>query len=143
MAKTKKNNFTLEQLDAYARTLSSKQVNMLYENRLSKKYVTVKALNENESMIPDPDEYFRVFVPQKALAQMGHNNIQLTYKVCENESGLKHTIIPGSGIWFYTQIPAFYEHAIQKLVNFGYADFIRDTVEPDYQYILDETEELV
>lgn len=71
----KKNNLTLEQLDAYAKTLSSKQVNMLYENRMKTKYTEVKALNEAESMIPSRDEYFVVFVPKVAFIENGDNNI--------------------------------------------------------------------
>ena len=136
----KKNNLTLEQLDAYAKTLTSKQVNMLYENRMKTKYTEVKALNEAESMIPSRDEYFVVFVPKVAFIENGDNNIQLTYAVCANKDNIKHVILPQTGVYFYTGIPADYEYAIRKLVEMGYGEYIKDSVEPDYLYIIDEAE---
>lgn len=42
-----KNNIKIEQLDAYAKRLSSKQMNMLYESKMHKKYS--KPLNENST----------------------------------------------------------------------------------------------
>ena len=38
--------FDLNVLEAYARSLSSKQVNMLYENKLHKKYNKESVVNE-------------------------------------------------------------------------------------------------
>lgn len=133
----KKNNFTLEQLDTYAKTITTKQVGMLYENRLKKKYESVKALNES-SMIPSRDDYFVVFVPKSAFAEHGDNNVQLTYAVQANKTNLRHTIQPQLGVYFYTDIPAQYEDCIRTLCRLGYADAIKDSVEDDYKYICDE-----
>ena len=132
------NNLTLEQLDAYARTITSKQANMLYENRMKKKYSSVGALNEAESMVPSRDDYFVVFVPQIAFAELGDNNIQLTFAVCAGKDDVRHVIKNKEGVYFYTDIPADYEYIIKKLVEFGYGEYIKDTVEPDYLYLVED-----
>ena len=133
---TRTNNLTLEHLDRYAKSITTKQVNMLYENRLKRQYTTVKALNE--SMIPSSDEYFVVFVPKKAFAAIGDNNIQLTYAVQADKPNLHHVIRPQEGVYFYTEIPADYEYCIRRLCEMGYTDFIYDSVDDDYKYIIDE-----
>ena len=45
-----------------------------------------------------------------------------------------------NGVWFYSDIPSFYEKIIIRLCKMGLGSDIRASVEPDYQYLIDKVE---
>jgi hypothetical protein len=128
-----KRNFTLEQLDAYARSLTTKQTNMLYENRLHKTYKPL-----NEAFEPDADEYYTIFLNNQTLRENGSNAAKVVMQVVPNKDYIKYKAT-NYGVYFYVTIKQDYEELLQILAGLGYADAIRSQVEPEFQYCLEPT----
>ena len=128
-----KRNFTLEQLDAYARSLTTKQTNMLYENRLHKAYKPL-----NEAFEPDADEYYTIFLNNQALRENGSNAAKVVMQVVPNKDYIKYKAT-NYGVYFYVTIKQDYEELLQILAGLGYADAICSQVEPEFQYCLETT----
>jgi len=129
----KKRNFTLEQLDAYARSLTTKQTNMLYENRLHKAYKPL-----NEAFEPDADEYYTIFLNNLTLKEHDSNAAKVVMQVVPNRDFIKYKATH-YGVYFYVVIKQDYEELLKILANLGYADAIRRQVEPAFEYCLDTT----
>ena len=102
-----KRNFTLEQLDAYARSLTTKQTNMLYENRLHKTYKPL-----NEAFEPDADEYYTIFLNNQALRENGSNAAKVVMQVVPNKDYIKYKAT-NYGVYFYVTIKQDYEELLQ------------------------------
>ena len=115
----KKRNFTLEQLDAYARSLTTKQTNMLYENRLHKDYKPL-----NEAFEPDADEYYTIFLNNLTLKEHDSNAAKVVMQVVPNRDFIKYKATH-YGVYFYVVIKQDYEELLKILANLGYADAIR------------------
>jgi len=103
-------------LDAYAKTLTSKQTNMLYENRMKKPYVKHSL---NEAFEPDADTYFTVIVPREAVDELGDTPVQLIVAIVQNRDYIK------------------YKMDKYSLVSRGYSDAIRDNIDQDFADILE------
>lgn len=129
----KKRNFTLEQLDAYARSLTTKQTNMLYENRLHKAYKPL-----NEAFEPDADEYYTIFLNNLTLKEHDSNAAKVVMQVVPNRDFIKYKATH-YGVYFYVVIKQDYEELLKILANLGYTDAIRGQVEPAFEYCLDTT----
>lgn len=125
--------FKLEILDRYAKSLTTRQTVMLYENRMHKKYKPL-----NEAFEPDAEDYFRVFVSNAALEENGSNRTNIVMLVAAGRDYIKYKAT-NYGVWFYVTIPDDYIDLLEILRNAGYADAIRDTVDEKYRYVLDET----
>lgn len=131
----KKNNFNMAVLDAYTKSLSSKQTEMLYENRMHKKFVPAKKLNE--AFEPDTDKYFTTIVPMDAIKANGDDVVKLVWKIISGRDDFKYKVVTGKGVYFYTVMPADYETLIKELVVMGYADAIKDGIDPDFKPVFD------
>lgn len=129
----KNNNLTLEMLDAYAKTLTSKQTNMLYENRMKKPYVKHSL---NEAFEPDADTYFTVIVPREAVDELGDTPVQLIVAIVQNRDYIKYKMDKYS-LYFYTEFPQDYKKVLEILVSRGYSDAIRDNIDQDFADILE------
>ena len=126
-----KRNFTLEQLDAYARSLTTNQTKMLYENRLHKSYKPL-----NEAFEPDADEYYTIFLNNLTLKEHESNAAKVVMQVVPSNDYIKYKATH-YGIYFYVTIKQDYEELLKILADLGYADAIRSQVEPAFQYCLE------
>lgn len=133
--KTRK-RYSLAELDAYAHSISKRQSEMLYENRLGKKFIKAKSVNE--AFEPDSSIYFKVFVPNQAINAIGETVVSFVFKIVTDDN-IKYKAVK-DGVWFYSDIPSFYEKIIITLCKMGIGGEIRSFIEPDYQYLVDKVE---
>ena len=121
--------FDLNVLEAYARSLSSKQVNMLYENKLHKKYNKESVVNEGI-----PSGSFKMYVTEEMLNENKTTVAQLL-KQCGNKSidVKKHV---GGGYTFYTKNSTAYSRFIGNMVDEGYK-INSDEVDYRFRSLLD------
>ena len=98
-----KNNISLSTLDEFAKRISSKQVNMLYENRMHKKY-SKKVFESSSDIFADnfclyvtKTAYEPVFLQAELISDVADNVSDCNYKVTE------------TGIYFYTELPDAYD----------------------------------
>ena len=122
--------FNLATLDKYAKSLTTRQTNMLYENRMHKKYKPL-----NEAFEPDADEYFSVFVSNDALDKHDSNRANIVLQIAAGKDYIKYKAT-NYGVWFYVTIPDDYIELLGILKDAGYADDIMDSVDEKYRYIL-------
>ena len=122
--------FNLATLDKYAKSLTTRQTNMLYENRMHKKYKPL-----NEAFEPDADEYFSVFVSNDALGKHDSNRAKIVLQIAAGKDYIKYKAT-NYGVWFYVTIPDDYIELLGILKDAGYADDIMDSVDEKYRYIL-------
>lgn len=135
-----KKKYTLSELDAYAHSISKRQSEMLYENRLGRKYASNKVINE--AFEPDSAIYFKVFVPGDAVRTTGETIVSFVFKIVTDDN-IKYKVVKNDGkdgVWFYSDIPSFYEKIIIKLCKMGLGREIRPFTEPDYQQLIDKVE---
>ena len=132
----KKKKYSLAELDAYAHSISKRQSEMLYENRLGKKFVKAKSVNE--AFEPDSAVYFSVFVPSQAIETIKETIVGFVFKIVTDDN-IKYKAVK-NGVWFYSDIPSFYEKIIIRLCKMSLGSDIRASVEPDYQYLIDKVE---
>ena len=125
--------FNLATLDKYAKSLTTRQTNMLYENRMHKKYKPL-----NEAFEPDADEYFSVFVSNDALNKHDSNRAKIVLQIAAGKDYIKYKAT-NYGVWFYVTIPDDYIELLGILKDAGYADDIMDSVDEKYRYILVDT----
>lgn len=131
-----KKKYSLSELDAYAHSISKRQSEMLYENRLGKKYNSSKVVNE--AFEPDSSIYFKVFVPKHAIESINETVVSFVFKIVTDDN-IKYKAVK-EGVWFYSDIPSFYEKIIIKLCKMGLGSEIRAHTEPDYQNLIDKVE---
>lgn len=106
-------NIPLNILDEYAKTLSSKQVKMLYENKCNKKYK--KALYEN--MKYQNDDSYSLYLSDYVLdeANMSTDKAMIRYI---NKYDLQYNKVI-DGVHFYTPNHNTYIKLLENLVNDG------------------------
>ena len=118
-----KRKFTLEHLDAYARSLTTRQTNMLYENRLHKTYKPL-----NEAFEPDADEYYTIFLDNKTLGEHDSNRVKIVTQVVPGHDFIKYKAT-NYGTYFYVVIRQDFEDLVRILGELGYAEDIADQVD--------------
>lgn len=123
-----KKGFSLVQLDEYAKRLTQKQANMLYENRMHKKYK--KMLCETHTM--DEDEDFSLYLDDAAFYDVSRAEVLAEIKGIDQS--VKSRTTP-TGIYFYTDMPDVYVDIINTINDYGLSDYV-DNVEPGYEHYL-------
>ena len=123
-----KKGFSLVQLDEYAKRLTQKQANMLYENRMHKKYK--KMLCEAHTM--DEDEDFSLYLDDAAFYDV--SRAEVLAEIIGLDQSVKSRTTP-TGIYFYTDMPDVYVDIINTINDFGLSDYV-DNVEPGYEHYL-------
>ena len=123
-----KKGFSLVQLDEYAKRLTQKQANMLYENRMHKKYK--KMLCEAHTM--DEDEDFSLYLDDAAFYDV--SRAEVIAEIIGIDQSVKSRTTP-TGIYFYTDMPDVYVDIINTINDYGLSDYV-DNVEPGYEHYL-------
>ena len=123
-----KKGFSLVQLDEYAKRLTQKQANMLYENRMHKKYK--KMLCEAHTM--NEDEDFSLYLDDAAFYDV--SRAEVIAEIIGIDQSVKSRTTP-TGIYFYTDMPDVYVDIINTINDFGLSDYV-DNVEPGYEHYL-------
>ena len=123
-----KKGFSLVQLDEYAKRLTQKQANMLYENRMHKKYK--KMLCEAHTM--DEDEDFSLYLDDAAFYDV--SRAEVLAEIIGIDQSVKSRTTP-TGIYFYTDMPDVYVDIINTINDYGLSDYV-DNVEPGYEHYL-------
>lgn len=123
-----KKGFSLVQLDEYAKRLTQKQANMLYENRMHKKYK--KMLCEAHTM--NEDEDFSLYLDDAAFYDV--SRAEVLAEIIGLDQSVKSRTTP-TGIYFYTDMPDVYVDIINTINDFGLSDYV-DNVEPGYEHYL-------
>ena len=123
-----KKGFSLVQLDEYAKRLTKKQANMLYENRMHKKYK--KMLCEAHTM--DEDEHFSLYLDDAAFYDV--SRAEVLAEITGIDQSVKSRTTP-TGIYFYTDMPDVYIDIINTINDYGLSDYV-DNVEPGYEHYL-------
>lgn len=123
-----KKGFSLVQLDEYAKRLTQKQANMLYENRMHKKYK--KMLCEAHTM--NEDEDFSLYLDDAAFYDV--SRAEVLAEIIGLDQSVKSRTTP-TGIYFYTDMPDVYVDIINTINDYGLSDYV-DNVEPGYEHYL-------
>lgn len=123
-----KKGFSLVQLDEYAKRLTKKQANMLYENRMHKKYK--KMLCEAHTM--NEDEDFSLYLDDAAFYDV--SRAEVLAEIIGIDQSVKSRTTP-TGIYFYTDMPDVYVDIINTINDYGLSDYV-DNVEPGYEHYL-------
>ena len=123
-----KKGFSLVQLDEYAKRLTQKQANMLYENRMHKKYK--KMLCEAHTI--NEDEDFSLYLDDAAFYEV--SRAELLAEIIGIDQSVKSRTTP-TGIYFYTDMPDVYVDIINTINDYGLSDYV-DNVEPGYEHYL-------
>ena len=85
----------------------------------------------------DTGEYYYLLLPKDSYENRQRTNLDVLRQLnVNNESTIKHHVTE-KGIYFYTEIPAYYEDAIRKLVDMGYGEYIKDSVDEEYVFLID------
>ena len=123
-----KKGFSLVQLDEYAKRLTQKQANMLYENRMHKKYKKMLC----EAHVMDEDEDFSLYLDDAAFYDVSRAEVlsEITGIDQSVKSRTTHT-----GIYFYTDMTDVYVDIIHTIDDYGLSDYV-DNVEPGYEHYL-------
>ena len=123
-----KKGFSLVQLDEYAKRLTQKQANMLYENRMHKKYK--KMLCEAHTM--NENEDFSLYLDDAAFYDV--SRAEVLAEIIGIDQSVKSRTTP-TGIYFYTDMPDVYVDIINTINDYGLSDYV-DNVEPGYEHYL-------
>ena len=123
-----KKGFSLVQLDEYAKRLTQKQANMLYENRMHKKYK--KMLCEAHTM--DEDEHFSLYLDDAAFYDV--SRAEVLAEITGIDQSVKARTTP-TGIYFDTDMPDVYVDIINTINDYGLSDYV-DNIEPGYEHYL-------
>ena len=123
-----KKGFSLVQLDEYAKRLTKKQANLLYENRMHKKYKMM--LCEAHTM--DEDEDFSLYLDDAAFYDV--SRAEVLAEIIGIDQSVKSRTTP-TGIYFYTDMPDVYVDIINTINDYGLSDYV-DNVEPGYEHYL-------
>ncbi len=107
----KKHNIPLNVLDEYAKTITSKQMKMLYENKLNKKYR--KSLYEN--MKYQNDNSYNVYLD---LYTLNEANMTIDTAIARyvNKYNLQYNKTL-DGVYFYSNLEDNYIGLLENLVN--------------------------
>lgn len=122
--------FTLEQLDAYAKRLSSNQVGKLYESFTGNKHVSYIA----ETNGIDENKYYSVYLPLTAFPEdSAETDFLISLKKIDyTDVNYKQT---QTGIYAYTEHCNTYIKILNLIRDLGYSRYA-DKVEPGYENYL-------
>lgn len=125
-----KKHFSLVQLDEYAKRLTKHQANMLYENRMHKKFKNMlcEAQNIND------DDYFSVYLDNSAFE--GQSKAEIMNIIMGLDESIQSRMTP-TGIYFFTDLPDVYGEILTWFKNNGMADYV-DNVEKGFEKYLVE-----
>lgn len=109
-----KNNFPLHILDRYAKTITTRQKDMLYENRNGgKKHKKMLC----EADVIDEEDYYKIFVSDYNLQTVNMTKTQLIDKFSGTEGydgEVKYRVSP-TGVYLYTESSVDYEKLLGRL----------------------------
>ena len=109
-----KHNIPLNILDEYAKTISSKQVKMLYESKCNKKFK--KALYEN--MKYQNDNSFSIYLNDFTLDE-AHSSVDKALVRYVRKHKLQYNKV-SDGVYFYTPLEENYISLLENLVQDGF-----------------------
>lgn len=127
-------NIPLDTLDKYAKILSSKQVNMLYESKIGTNKQSRLLLEED-----DPDSIYSVFIPTKVYERYGISPYDLinTLQYGDKEKGDKEVTDvsfktkDASGILVVCKFPLSFKEILGRIVNTGMGNDVARYVKPE------------
>ena len=107
-------NIPLNVLDEYAKVLTTKQSNMLYENKCNKKYK--KVLYEDKKY--QSNSSYRIYLNAYTLDEA---NINVTKALARYVSkyNLQYNVV-NDGVYLYTPLAENYMGLLENLVNDGF-----------------------
>ena len=123
----KKKGFDIVTLDEYAKRISKKHADMLYENRLHKKYK--RRLFEGNEF--DTSDYYKIYVSNELFKDNKIPSKDFIYNIQDIDSRIKFQETP-TGIYFYADIPYTYKQLCEYLKDNGYSDYV-GCVEKGYE----------
>lgn len=128
-----KNNIKLEHLDLYAKRLSAKQMNRLYESKLNKTYQK-RLFEDGVATVEVPEETEEVYSVYFSNFTMMMNEL--------NEQDVAEYAFDGveikadeEGFLLFTSDMNRFIELLASLKP--YAEYLRETIHPDYQQYID------
>lgn len=118
-----KRNFTLEQLDSYARTLTASQAKALYESKYNRPY-----FKEERDDVVDGFMNYTLYLTNPILEKMGltRKEAYYAYDVMNENINSKNTY---AGIKLYTSDRSDYKRLLVQLVKDGYKNIITESID--------------
>lgn len=107
-------NIPLNILDEYAKVISSKQANMLYESKCNKKYK--KPLYENKKY--QSDDNYNLYLSSFTLDE-ANSSIEKALSKYVSKHNLQYNIVD-DGVYLYTPMAENYMSLLENLVNDGF-----------------------
>ena len=107
-------NIPLNLLDEYAKAISSKQANMLYENKCHKKYK--KHLYEDKKY--QSDDNYHIYLNSYTLDE-AHSSVETALSRYVSKYKLQYNVVD-DGVYLYTPLPENYMSLLENLVNDGF-----------------------
>ena len=107
-------NIPLNVLDEYAKTISSKQANMLYESKCNKKFK--KALNEG--MEYQNDDSYSIYLNAYTLDE-AKSSVDKALVRYVNKYKLQYNVVD-DGVYLYTPMAENYMGLLENLVQDGF-----------------------
>lgn len=121
-----KHNIPLNILDEYAKVISSKQANMLYENKCQKKYK--KRLYEDKAY--QNDSNYHLYLSSYTLDE-ANSSIEKALIRYVSKHKLQYNIVD-DGVYLYTPLPESYMSLLEHLVKDGFnVDALKHVVDND------------
>ena len=110
----KQHNIPLNILDEYAKTISSKQANLLYESKCHKKYK--KPLYEDKKY--QSDNNYKIYLNTFTLDE-ANSSIEKALVRYVNKHHLQYNVV-NDGVYLYTPMAENYMSLLENLVNDGF-----------------------
>ena len=121
-----KHNIPLNILDEYAKVISSKQANMLYENKCQKKYK--KHLYEDKAY--QSDNNYHLYLSSYTLDE-ANSSVEKALIRYVSKHKLQYNIVD-DGVYLYTPLPESYMSLLEHLVRDGFnVDALKHVVDND------------
>ena len=119
-------NIPLNILDTYAKTISTKQANMLYENKCNKKYK--KPLYEHLKY--QNDNSYKIYLNSFTLDE-ANLNVDKALARYVNKHQLQYNVVD-DGVYLYTPMAENYMSLLEHLVNDGFdVNVLKNIVDTD------------
>ena len=107
-------NIPLNILDEYAKVISSKQANMLYESKCNKK--DKKPLYENKKY--QSDDNYKLYLNSFTLDE-ANSSVEKALSKYVSKHNLQYNIVD-DGVYLYTPMAENYMSLLENLVNDGF-----------------------
>lgn len=107
-------NIPLNILDEYAKVISSKQANMLYESKCNKKYK--KPLYENKKY--QSDDNYKLYLNSFTLDE-ANSSVEKALSKYVSKHNLQYNVVD-DGVYLYTPMAENYMSLLENLVNDGF-----------------------